>query len=794
MLPARRGDRPQMMAALEKLRGRSLEELRVRAMQMVLSRIERLQLATMPACSLGTPLFASKKAVADVSLFQSLDSSSESPQWIAKQIAARDPNAMLAHRQAFDAMLQGRVALLGHGELFVGDPPDWHREAVGGQVAPFTHWSKIPYLDANVVGDHKILWEINRHQYLLAPAMCWLSNADPRSFALVQRHVSSWLDRNPPRVGVNWVSSLEVAYRAITWCWLLWLLRDAPWDAKLRQRMAASLENHASHIERYLSTYFSPNTHLTGEALGLFFVGSVLKDSRHAQRWQRAGSDILESWLDKQVYDDGVYFEQASQYQRYTAEIYLQFWRLADSTAWPLSSRVRSGMGRLFDVLRSIVAGNGRMPLIGDDDGGSLMPVDLRPPDDLRGVLLAGATSLGRPDLIVPGDVHPALSYWLCGVAATEQILASDCKVPAWRNMYFANGGTAVLRDDWSTDSALAVIDAGRHGVFNCGHAHADALSCTLSLGKTDLFIDRGTFTYVGNNRNEFRGTGSHNTLEFDGAPSVMPQGPFQWGPVPNRPKAALRCNESISVFESIADGHAGTPRPSRHQRIVMHNNNGAWVIFDAGRRIDTQSATVRWQLAPRLTACAHGSGVFDISDSSSQPVARIAAPLGPRFTLSARDVSLRYGSISPASMLEAAADQQLRVLTIVLPAHASDELPEFRDVAFAGGIFWTWDDDSGTHRIMVSSAITEAIPNTVGWQLDADLVWLSQLTGLANGEPFTPDRLVAINPRALTAPGGEPCMAEIVVEMAGVVVLGRLPQGWANIALNEPVRGLESK
>ena len=33
---------------------------------------------------------------------------------------------------------------------------------------------------------------------------------------------------------------------------------------------------HAAHIERYPSYYFSPNTHLTGEALSLYVVGTAL--------------------------------------------------------------------------------------------------------------------------------------------------------------------------------------------------------------------------------------------------------------------------------------------------------------------------------------------------------------------------------------------------------------------------------------------------------------------------------------------------------------------------------------
>ena len=43
--------------------------------------------------------------------------------------------------------------------------------------------------------------------------------------------------------------------------------------------MLASIVAHAAHVERYLSLYYSPNTHLTGEALGLFYAGAVFPET-----------------------------------------------------------------------------------------------------------------------------------------------------------------------------------------------------------------------------------------------------------------------------------------------------------------------------------------------------------------------------------------------------------------------------------------------------------------------------------------------------------------------------------
>src|SRR5207249_6070945 len=58
---------------------------------------------------------------------------------------------------------------------------------------------------------------------------------------------------------------------------------------------------HGRHVETYLSTYYSPNTHLTGEALGLVYLGTLFPELRDAARWRRIGWAILVEQLNKQV-------------------------------------------------------------------------------------------------------------------------------------------------------------------------------------------------------------------------------------------------------------------------------------------------------------------------------------------------------------------------------------------------------------------------------------------------------------------------------------------------------------
>src|SRR5205807_6300058 len=138
--------------------------------------------------------------------------------------------------------------------------------------------------------------------------------------------VRQWMDANPRGMGINWASSLEVALRLISWCWSLCLFRDsAALSQGLFAEMLGGIWAHAAHVQRYLSYYFSPNTHLTGESLGLFYAGVMLREHEDAARWRALGARILVEQSERQIDPDGVYFEHSTYYQRYTVEIYLHF-------------------------------------------------------------------------------------------------------------------------------------------------------------------------------------------------------------------------------------------------------------------------------------------------------------------------------------------------------------------------------------------------------------------------------------------------------------------------------------
>jgi hypothetical protein len=507
---------------LQKLKNASFQELRVRAAQRVAAFSERRgwsSLVKLPGNVPNTD-FANQRFF---KAFHDLDES-------VFELKSRWPETARRIIEQADRICNGKFDLLGFKNLSFGDPIDWHFEPVSGKRIPLEHWSKLDYLDAAVAGDKKITWELSRHQYFMKLGQAHALTGDKRYTNTFEHHLESWMDANPPKLGINWASSLEVAFRSISWLWGLYFFKDAV-QVETRNRALKFLYLNARHLESYLSTYFSPNTHLTGEALGLFYLGTLLPEFDEARRWQDLGSEILINQIPIHVRDDGVYFEQSSYYHRYTTDFYIQFLVLSRANNLALPATVENAVTRLLDHLMYITRPDGTTPFFGDDDGGRLAMLDVRAANDFRATLATGSVLFDRGDYKFVADGAAEELLWLTGVAGLRRFDSIVAVEPSETSKAFRDGGYFVMRDGWTDKSNYLLFDCGPHGALNCGHAHADALSFELAANGRTVLVDPGTYTYTGSKqlRDWFRSSQAHNTVTLDGVSSSVPNGAFTW-------------------------------------------------------------------------------------------------------------------------------------------------------------------------------------------------------------------------------------------------------------------------
>jgi hypothetical protein len=501
-----------------------------------------------------------------------------------------------------DRALQGRFDLLGLEDVSFGTPIDWRYEPLADRRTPLVHWKSLDNLEAGQTGDRKLVWEVNRHQHLPVLGQAFLWTGDERYAAGFAEQVSAWIDANPPRQGINWVSSLELSFRIISWIYALHFFRNSRHlTNELVTKTLGSLHAQAGHIAAYLSTYSSPNTHLTGEALGLYYLGTCLAELDDNGRWRALGRAILLAQVNRHVLPDGVYFEQSSWYQRYTADFYTHFLVLAERSGDSVPAGVRTRLEALLDHLMWLTRPDGTSPYIGDDDGGTLMKVERRAACDWRSTLSHGAAIFGRGDFKFVGGALSDETLWLLGAASKARFSATSGVSPALLSRAFHDGGYYVMRDGWTRESSYLLVDCGPHGTMNCGHAHADALSIELVARGTPMLVDPGTFTYTGSAelRDVFRSTAMHNTATVDGQPSSVPAGPFKWQHTARSRVLCWHDHVRFSYFAGLHDGYRRLADPVVHERSVLYIRGEYWLILDRCRARSTHDFALHFHFAP---------------------------------------------------------------------------------------------------------------------------------------------------------------------------------------------------
>lgn len=600
---------------------------------------------------------------------------------LASSLATLDPQLRARVIEQADAVCRGEFDILGYGKLSFGSPIDWQSEPLAGLAIPHVHWSRIDPLLKSQVGDSKVVWELNRHQWLLDLGQAWRLTGDERYARAFVFLVSDWMRANPLGLGINWSSSLEVALRLIAWCWALVLFRDAAaMSPEFFVTILGWLQAHARYIERYLSHYFSPNTHLTGEALGLYYAGTLLAGLQGATEWRAQGRQILQQQLERQVFSDGVYFEQSTSYQYYTVEIYLHFLLLAARNNERVPLWMHERVGKMLDFLLAVRSPDNTMPLIGDSDGGWLVPLVRRAPVDHRGLFSTAAVLFSNPHLAWASGTLAAETLWLLGTSAGQgwSILRPQSPEPA-KLVCFAEGGYVVMRNRWGQRAHQLIFDAGPLGCHvSGGHGHADLLSIQCSAFGEAYLVDAGTCCYTADTRwrNYFRSTRAHNTVMVDGRGQAEPKGPFSWH---HRPAATLRlCAERPGYCEAGAEHEAYRDLADAvtHRRRVLFVDARYWVVVDDLVGTANHDIDLRFQFAP-LAVAAEADGWIRASGRQSALLVRSFAAVPLAATIRCGELQPIAGWISPnygqrvaAPVLSYCTNSRLplRIVTLLYP------------------------------------------------------------------------------------------------------------------------------
>ncbi len=307
-------------------------------------------------------------------------------------------------------------------------------------------------------------YHLHQHDWLRHPA--W--SADER-LALLE----DWRTRH--RRGTGW-EPFPISLRAFAWAKLLTTSDALPAHAAT-VALHTSLADQLATLSDRLETHLLANHYLWN--LMAVVLGGVLFDGGESDRW-RQHQHALVSELAEQVPADGMHCERSPTYHALLLENLLDLLNFAQGAGGRLDMEAVLALG---DCTRRML---GALQLLTHPDGE---------------IALFGDSAFGIAS--TPGD--------LFDYAAALGIEPS----PEAPTAHLPQAGFARLSSDGLT---LLVTAAPPSPPHQPGHAHCDALSFELSIGRQRVVTDTGVAEYVpGPLRDAARATASHATAVVEG-------------------------------------------------------------------------------------------------------------------------------------------------------------------------------------------------------------------------------------------------------------------------------------
>ncbi|MDP4180819.1 MAG: alginate lyase family protein [Bacillota bacterium] len=551
--------------------------------------------------------------------------------------------------------------------LTLPDNFDWQTDPTSNRSWSRDFFLRIDYRNADCPGDPKIIWEINRHQFLVDLGIAYQVTGNEKYAEKILNIIASWIHNNKQYYGINWTSSLELALRLWSWLISISLISKSnifnAWD---KNKINYSIYCQADFIFNYMSLYSSANNHLIGELTGLLLVSFFLKGTKKTERWKKKAIFLLEQQIDKQFFNDGVNKEQAIYYECYTIEYYLLCEYLLKAFNQSFSPKVYLRLGKSIEFLHSISTKNGLYPNIGDEDGGYGLRVGKKE-NKILSLLSLASVLFDKNYLIGKRKLFDLKSLLLLsnkysrffmelhdGYEPSSGIIDNSSGRPELK--IFKEGGYAILKKVWANEDTLITFDFGPIGLRPLSaHGHADILSINLIHKGKPILADIGTYKYYQDNnwRTYFKSTAAHNTICVEDSNQLDELGSFLWG---KEPHIGLSFNEKDLWIEAEHDGYLKNFGVVHKRRLEYYNNS--LIITDTIKTSQRRQISMNFHLDKQVTIEKITNGKFKLTNSHAEAIIEFDHKLGINIKkgVDAKErtgwISERFNSITPTNSI----------------------------------------------------------------------------------------------------------------------------------------------
>jgi hypothetical protein len=203
-------------------------------------------------------------------------------------------------------------------------PIDWQKDYKSGYRWDIKKWYKEQRYGLKPGVDIKVPWELARIQHLPQLAIFALvdKNLKKNNILEFKNQILDFIAFNPPRMGVNWVCTMDVGIRAanilVAYDMFTQIDSFGILDDNFKQIFTNSIYEHGLHIINNLeySEWLTSN-HYLSDIVGLLFVGAYL----NKEEWISFAIQEVINEMEKEFYEDGGNFESSTSYHRLSGEL-----------------------------------------------------------------------------------------------------------------------------------------------------------------------------------------------------------------------------------------------------------------------------------------------------------------------------------------------------------------------------------------------------------------------------------------------------------------------------------------
>ena len=275
-----------------------------------------------------------------------------------------------------DEIAEQNLNILGSGMKKVHRLIKWNVDIASGQKWPMYKSGQVPIFFKNN-SDIMRVWELSRFQW--GPALgqaFWITGNEKYANKFVGQ-ILDWCRKNPYGYGPNWISSQDVALRAVNWIITLCYLGGFQGlSTKIWIKIITSLYLHGVHLEKHLDLNYMGKTKTTGthylsNLLGLLYLGLLFKGLAKGQEWTDFSTKEFFSEITYQVDEEGVDYESSvACYHKFALEHFVFAYILFRLNGIEVPDYYLTRLEKMFEFVRAYTRPDGTVPQIGDNGDG----------------------------------------------------------------------------------------------------------------------------------------------------------------------------------------------------------------------------------------------------------------------------------------------------------------------------------------------------------------------------------------------------------------------------------------